>query len=77
MPRRSVCCGDAGQGWPARAGARLAVSFEKMHHVQLAMPRGEEAAARAFFAGVLGMAEIEKPPALAARGGAWFRLGRR
>jgi catechol 2,3-dioxygenase-like lactoylglutathione lyase family enzyme len=46
-----------------------------MHHVQLAMPRGEEAAARAFFAGVLGLAEIEKPPALAARGGAWFRAG--
>jgi catechol 2,3-dioxygenase-like lactoylglutathione lyase family enzyme len=51
------------------------MSFERMHHVQLAMPRGEEAAARAFFAGVLGLAEIEKPPALAARGGAWFRAG--
>jgi catechol 2,3-dioxygenase-like lactoylglutathione lyase family enzyme len=48
-----------------------------MHHVQLAMPRGEEAAARAFFAGVLGLAEIEKPPALAARGGVWFELGDR
>jgi catechol 2,3-dioxygenase-like lactoylglutathione lyase family enzyme len=49
--------------------------LEGLHHAQLAMPRGEEAAARAFYAGVLGMAEVEKPPVLAARGGAWFRAG--
>lgn len=49
--------------------------FQGLHHVQLAMPRGEEDAARGFFAGVLGMAEIDKPPALAGRGGAWFRAG--
>ncbi len=49
--------------------------FERLHHAQLAMPRGEEEAARAFYAGVLGMTEIEKPPVLAARGGAWFRAG--
>ena len=46
-----------------------------LHHVQLAMPRGEEAAARAFWAGVLGMTELAKPPVLAARGGCWFRSG--
>ena len=39
------------------------------------MPRGGESDARAFFVGVLGMDEIAKPPALAARGGAWFRSG--
>jgi catechol 2,3-dioxygenase-like lactoylglutathione lyase family enzyme len=44
--------------------------FEAVHHVQLAMPRGQEAAARAFFVDVLGMTEVDKPPALAARGGA-------
>jgi catechol 2,3-dioxygenase-like lactoylglutathione lyase family enzyme len=43
--------------------------------MQLAMPPGEEDAARRFFVGVLGMSEVEKPPALAARGGAWFRAG--
>jgi catechol 2,3-dioxygenase-like lactoylglutathione lyase family enzyme len=46
-----------------------------LHHVQLAMPRGREDEARAFFVGALGMVEIEKPPVLAARGGAWFRVG--
>ena len=49
--------------------------FDRLHHIQLAMPGGEEAAARIFFLGVLGMTEVDKPPALAARGGAWFRAG--
>ena len=49
--------------------------FEGLHHAQLAMPRGEEEAARAFYAGVLGMTEVGKPPVLAARGGAWSRAG--
>lgn len=43
-----------------------------IHHVQLAMPAGEEDAARAFYAGLLGLAELPKPPHLAARGGCWF-----
>ena len=34
-------------------------------------------AARAFFGGALGLEEIEKPPALAGRGGCWFRVGGR
>ena len=49
--------------------------FERLHHIQLAMPRGHEASARAFYAGVLGLAEVDKPPVLLARGGAWFRAG--
>lgn len=44
-------------------------------HVQLAMPPGEEDKARAFYGGVLEMNEVPKPPALAARGGAWFEAG--
>ena len=45
-------------------------------HVQLAMPTDREAEARAFYCGLLGIPEIAKPPALAARGGAWFESGR-
>lgn len=41
--------------------------------MQLACPAGSEDRSRAFYAGVLGLAEIEKPPALASRGGCWFR----
>lgn len=44
-------------------------------HVQLAMPVGAEAQARQFYSGVLGLAEIPKPAALAVRGGAWFQCG--
>ncbi|MEM7021702.1 MAG: VOC family protein [Pseudomonadota bacterium] len=43
-----------------------------LHHVQLAMPAGEEDAARAFYQGLLGIPEVAKPPHLAVRGGAWF-----
>jgi catechol 2,3-dioxygenase-like lactoylglutathione lyase family enzyme len=41
-------------------------------HVQLAMPRGGEAAAREFYRGIMGLEERPKPPVLAARGGCWF-----
>lgn len=44
-------------------------------HVQLAMPVGAEDLARAFYSGVLGLAEIAKPAVLAVRGGAWFQCG--
>src|SRR5580692_6887823 len=36
------------------------------------MPPGGEALARAFYAGVLEIPEIPKPPNLAKRGGCWF-----
>jgi catechol 2,3-dioxygenase-like lactoylglutathione lyase family enzyme len=44
-------------------------------HVQVAAPPGCEERARAFYGGLLGLEEIEKPPALAAHGGCWFALG--
>lgn len=46
-----------------------------MHHVQLAMPQGQEPAARAFYGDVLGLAEVVKPDPLRARGGVWFEQG--
>jgi catechol 2,3-dioxygenase-like lactoylglutathione lyase family enzyme len=44
-------------------------------HVQLAMPAGREAEARAFYADTLGIPERPKPPDLAKRGGCWFERG--
>lgn len=44
-------------------------------HVLIAMPRGEEDRARAFYSGLLGLKEIPKPGATAGRGGAWFECG--
>ncbi|MEW1954750.1 VOC family protein [Terrabacter sp. NPDC080008] len=46
-----------------------------LHHVQISGPVGCEDAMRAFYVGVLGMAEVPKPGRLQARGGVWFRAG--
>jgi catechol 2,3-dioxygenase-like lactoylglutathione lyase family enzyme len=51
------------------------MSILRIEHVQLAMPPGEEDEARAFYSGLLGLPEVPKPPALAARGGVWFERG--
>ncbi len=55
-------------------GAHRVVGID---HVQLAMPPGPEAEARAeaFYAGLLGLPRVGKPPELASRGGCWFELG--
>jgi catechol 2,3-dioxygenase-like lactoylglutathione lyase family enzyme len=50
--------------------------IEGIDHIQLAMPSGEEAAARAFYSGLLELPEVPKPPDLAKRGGVWFQSGR-
>ena len=44
-------------------------------HVQVAIPPGADDAARAFYGGVLGLAEIPKPAPLNASGGLWFQTG--
>lgn len=46
-----------------------------LDHVQLAMPVGGEALARAFYGDLLGLTEVPKPTALAGRGGCWFESG--
>jgi catechol 2,3-dioxygenase-like lactoylglutathione lyase family enzyme len=43
-----------------------------LDHVQLAMPAGREPEAVAFYEGLLGLAQVAKPPHLAVRGGCWF-----
>lgn len=51
------------------------MSLIGIHHVQLAIPRGAEDQARAFYDGVLGIPEVAKPAEMAARGGCWFERG--
>ncbi len=45
-----------------------------LDHVQMAIPEGQEDHARQFWGDAVGLAEIEKPKALRARGGVWFAL---
>src|SRR4051812_50062097 len=47
--------------------------LRRLHHVQVSIPPGGEERSRAFWGGLLGLTEVEKPPELAARGGCWFR----
>lgn len=51
------------------------MTISALHHVQVAIPAGGEADARAFYGELLGLTEVEKPAALAARGGVWLRGG--
>lgn len=51
------------------------VGWVGIDHVQVAIPVGTEDVARAYYADVLGLPEVDKPPAMAARGGAWFESG--
>jgi catechol 2,3-dioxygenase-like lactoylglutathione lyase family enzyme len=51
------------------------MGLTSIDHVQLAMPAGREPEAVAFYEGVLGLAQQEKPPHLAVRGGCWFGDG--
>ncbi len=48
-----------------------------LDHVQVAAPRGCEDEARRFYGSLVGLEELPKPPALAPRGGVWFRAGGR
>ena len=51
------------------------MAITRLHHLQISVPVGAEDAARAFYCGVLGLTEIEKPAALKGRGGLWLQLG--
>jgi catechol 2,3-dioxygenase-like lactoylglutathione lyase family enzyme len=59
----------------------MTIDFDRLvtgiDHVQVAIPPGSEEACRAFYAGVLGLVEVEKPALLAARGGLWLLAGER
>jgi hypothetical protein len=52
------------------------MELRSIDHIQVAAPPGCEPAVRAFYGGLLRLDEVPKPAALAARGGAWFAIGR-
>jgi catechol 2,3-dioxygenase-like lactoylglutathione lyase family enzyme len=46
-------------------------------HVQITVPANAVPAARAFYCGLLGLCEVEKPDTLRGRGGFWLQVGER
>ncbi|CUA80017.1 VOC family protein [Anoxybacillus suryakundensis] len=51
------------------------IVVKRLDHVQICVPIGAEDEARAFYTGVLGFTEIEKPETLKASGGLWYKVG--
>ena len=47
----------------------------RLSHINVTMPKGSEAIARGFYAGLLGLREIPKPESIRSRGGVWFEAG--
>ena len=51
------------------------IRVKRLDHVQNCIPFGAEDEARAFYTGVLGSKEIEKPESLKPNGGFWYKVG--
>jgi len=71
MPRGGGECGF-GCLVGAEVGYAEIMMIRGIDHVQLAMPKGQEDRAIAFYSGLLGIQQVPKPAPLAARGGCWF-----
>ena len=52
----------------------MKITFKRLDHVQVCIPRGAEAQAREFYGVLLGLEEIEKPLAVRANGGMWYTV---
>ena len=52
-------------------------TIKGLNHAQISIPKGAEAAGKAFYCGVLGLPEVEKPESLKGRGGFWLQVGDR
>ena len=50
------------------------IEIQAIDHVHILAPTGSEPEIRRFYGDVLGLREVEKPPELRPRGGAWFRV---
>lgn len=52
----------------------MSIHFKKLNHIQICIPKNKETEARAFYCGILGLEEIEKPEYLKKNGGFWLKI---
>jgi catechol 2,3-dioxygenase-like lactoylglutathione lyase family enzyme len=52
-----------------------ALEYHGLDHVQIAIPPGQDAAARAFYGGALGLQEVAVPASVAHLAALWYQLG--
>ena len=53
----------------------MLIAPQDIDHVQVCIPPGAEAEARAFYGGLLGFTEIPMPESLVPMGGMWYQSG--
>ncbi|CAG9619901.1 VOC family protein [Sutcliffiella rhizosphaerae] len=51
------------------------ITVQRLHHIQLCIPTGQEETARSFYTDILGFKEIPKPESLLKNGGLWYSVG--
>ncbi len=52
----------------------MKIQFNRLNHIQICIPHGEEDKGREFYCGILGLKEIEKPKRMKANGGFWVEI---
>lgn len=65
--------GGVGRAPPRQSRSRA--RFKRLHHMQNCDAPRRRSGRAWLWADVLGLAEVDKPPVLADRGGVWFRAG--
>ncbi|HEV7397482.1 MAG TPA: VOC family protein [Pyrinomonadaceae bacterium] len=53
----------------------MTIQVTKLSHVNITVPPELEEVTKQFYAAVMEIREVPKPPELKARGGAWYQLG--
>ena len=71
-PTRAAFAEEAARG--NSFSVAMKIKFKRLDHVQVCIPRGTEEAARAFYGGLLGLEEVEKPEVLKKNGGMWYSV---
>jgi len=52
----------------------MKIQFNRLNHIQICIPHGQETKAREFYCGILGLVEIEKPERMKKNGGFWLEI---
>ncbi len=52
----------------------MKIQFNRLNHIQICIPKGEESKGRDFYCGTLGLLEIEKPERMKFNGGFWVEI---
>ena len=52
----------------------MKIVFNRLNHIQICIPHGQENKAREFYCGILGLSEVEKPERMKKNGGFWVEI---